>query len=293
MHPNNAASHRQTFAHPEPRPESFDAPTAAHLATSPRPAAASRHSKRKKRQPTTDSGQTAAAVGAVKRNALYGLTGFAIGVVFWHAVGFWSFVSQAVFSGPRDQIQAAVPHQPVSTARPTHNQQTGRIETGSIRQDPSWARNAAQTMRRDPMSPARPLPVTANGKIAGAFNDTPDAEARPLPTGTLNCADLALDRTSGAVSVTGCPDVSSVRGATGTAKAPAASTAAASSWLGTTAVVEAAPRQDRLKDQFVTSVATSRPAPERPSPQPREQPKNVAAPSGWSTAVEPPQLPQW
>ncbi|MEO1280763.1 MAG: hypothetical protein AAFV69_03405 [Pseudomonadota bacterium] len=117
---------------------------------------------------------------------LYGLAGFVLGAVFWHAVGFWAFVSEAVFSGPREQI--ARPAQ-----SPTY---TGSITTGSIR---STAVPSNAGFASSPFSPARPTPApaqTPNGKQAGALNSSQALEP-VLPTGTLNCADLALDRQTG------------------------------------------------------------------------------------------------
>jgi hypothetical protein len=38
----------------------------------------------------------------------WGLAGFVLGVVFWHFVGFWSFVSDVVFVGREDATPAPV-----------------------------------------------------------------------------------------------------------------------------------------------------------------------------------------
>ncbi|MEO1207017.1 MAG: hypothetical protein AAFV45_11855 [Pseudomonadota bacterium] len=126
-----------------------------------------------------------------------------MGIVFWHAVGFWTFVSNAVFSGPREQIASRT----TSTAL-----RQAPITTGSVRgQAGSTTSQAAATTSVNPFSPARPLPIpeqTPNGKHAATL--TPHAgEPDLLPTGTLNCADLALDRQTGSTWSGACDTASS------------------------------------------------------------------------------------
>lgn len=40
--------------------------------------------------------------------ALWGGAGFVLGAVFWHLVGFWSFVSEIVYKGPEGGASVAV-----------------------------------------------------------------------------------------------------------------------------------------------------------------------------------------
>ena len=60
-----------------------------------------------------------------KRYVFPTLIGFTAGVVFWHFVGFWSFVSEAVFSGPRERIA-------VDLTKRSQDKGVSSIETGSI-----------------------------------------------------------------------------------------------------------------------------------------------------------------
>ncbi len=59
-----------------------------------------------------------------RRYIIPSLAGFFLGIVFWHFVGFWNFVSEAVFSGPREKIAL----EQISKK----NGATSGIETGSI-----------------------------------------------------------------------------------------------------------------------------------------------------------------
>jgi hypothetical protein len=50
-----------------------------------------------------DFGDPAERVGVLS-GFVWGLSGFVIGAVFWHFIGFWSFVEKIVYSGrPEDQ----------------------------------------------------------------------------------------------------------------------------------------------------------------------------------------------
>lgn len=105
------------------------------------------------------------ATGSIKgRNpVLWGVLGFALGVAFWHAIGFWGFVSAVVLpqaaerdtqnqrqAEPRDTV--TVPPRTVSHARPTRSiQQQQQIVAG---------KPAAATAppRSDDPQPQMPLP---------------------------------------------------------------------------------------------------------------------------------------
>ena len=102
---------------------------------------------------------------------LSGLAGFILGAVFWHFVGFWSFVSHVVLKGP-----AAEPGR-------------AQIETGAL-------------------PPPQPLRGRdARAKDAAKLKDPLSGEARPAATATANgqaCTDLGLDRAGQATKPAGC-----------------------------------------------------------------------------------------
>lgn len=127
--------------------------------------------------------------GARRYSAIgYTTVGFMAGAVFWHAVGFWSFVHEAVFSGPRSEAHA----QPSAPAAPPPRavafdeeklrdhavrstttqawQQPQKITTGSI---PSAAPSQSEVLQpqvmpaaaSDAAQPERPL-VTGPGETS-------------------------------------------------------------------------------------------------------------------------------
>lgn len=59
-------------------------------------------------------GAQRAAFGAVLRSSLgvasSALLGFVVGAVFWHFVGFWSFVRDVLYQGPVTERQVALQH---------------------------------------------------------------------------------------------------------------------------------------------------------------------------------------
>lgn len=102
-----------------------------------------------------------------ERAAVFGSLGFICGMVVWHVVGFWAFVSDVVLNAPGTE---AVRPQPVeytkTTASPSAN--TAQITTGSI--------------------------------------TTAGSATRPAPAPREPCLALELDRHSGATRTTACPD---------------------------------------------------------------------------------------
>lgn len=118
---------------------------------------------------------------------LYGTLGFAAGVAFWHAVGFWNLVHEAVFSGPRLEASARVapprpgPAPPRSVGfdeqqlrhhatRPSAPGQAG-ISTGSI--GPAYPNSATQPVRpqahpspKTPHALEEPVTLTGPGGIS-------------------------------------------------------------------------------------------------------------------------------
>lgn len=151
-----------------------------------------------------------AAAGSRLRPWLFAVAGFFFGVVFWHAVGFWAFVSEAVFSGPRSQI-ARDGHAPRHVAAPV---ETGSISSGSFDGRPP---HAAAPNARNAMSPVRATPFDRRNvtpPVAAVAPPTPVHAATPpgvsaLPTGTLNCADLVLaGATPADLAASGCQPAS-------------------------------------------------------------------------------------
>lgn len=75
---------------------------------------------------------------------IYASVGFLAGAAFWHAVGFWSFVEEAVFSGPRQQASQTFDDFPSRPAARDFDEErfasspeetvtsTSKITTGSI-----------------------------------------------------------------------------------------------------------------------------------------------------------------
>jgi hypothetical protein len=47
----------------------------------------------------------------------WGLGGFLIGAIFWHLIGFWSFLSAVVLKGPDTTMSVVIRQQPVIVAR--------------------------------------------------------------------------------------------------------------------------------------------------------------------------------
>lgn len=74
--------------------------------------------------------------------------GFVTGAIFWHFVGFWSFMSQIVFSSPERQRQTAQ-----ALARPPENS-ASPIETGSLQRleklTSSKVENSCTAITRNP-----------------------------------------------------------------------------------------------------------------------------------------------
>lgn len=110
---------------------------------------------------------------AVRRRArpvltglLSGVAGFIVGAVFWHIVGFWSFVSQVVLKGPDEQ-------------------QLQRGETG--------------------LAPPQPVKASGRLKDAARVRDLGvRAGYTQAAAGAGNCAEARMDRGSGLISLQAC-----------------------------------------------------------------------------------------
>lgn len=95
-----------------------------------------------------------------------GIAGFVVGAVFWHFVGFWSFLSHVVLKGPADA--------------------EGRIE-------------------QSPVPPAQPVKVAGRLKDALRFRDLgTNAGYLQAAVGAGNCAEVRFDRASGQTGVQAC-----------------------------------------------------------------------------------------
>lgn len=117
---------------------------------------------------------------------VWGVLGFALGVVFWHAIGFWSFVASVVLPhGPDRETSGygrasdqrdAVPAQSrtVSHARPTRSlQQQQQVLTG---------RHAAATAPPRTAGPQPEMPLPGWGTtVVTAEPETGVAPATPGP----------------------------------------------------------------------------------------------------------------
>ena len=118
--------------------------------------------------------------------------GFLAGAVFWHAVGFWSIVHEAVFSGPRQS--AAIERSQPAQAAPAASSVPAQTATSSAAQRQFDERSVREFTRSAPNGSA---PITT-GAIPGAAPATAPItpqQASPPPqpaaagTGTTSQAD--------------------------------------------------------------------------------------------------------
>ncbi|MDX2288955.1 MAG: hypothetical protein NW217_09065 [Hyphomicrobiaceae bacterium] len=107
----------------------------------------------------------------------WSVLGFVAGIAFWHAVGFWGFVQEAVFSGPRLQVGPSVAASHVDEA-------------------------ALASSSRSP----RAVSDISTGSLPG--NTPADARSHekrePPPAIAHQCASLELDRSTGSVRAHHC-----------------------------------------------------------------------------------------
>lgn len=206
--PHSTPAHATTPPPPELPGVTGGQGAAIHDGLHGEPAASSRAPKKRK----TQAEAVPARTGRL-RPWLYGCAGFFFGVVFWHAVGFWGFVSEAVFSGPRQQIARQAPVSPPAAMPATSRIETGAITTGSIHSDTSRPSQSP----RNAMSPVRPVTFdrreatrSSSGPAPGVRANEPTSLPAGLTTGTLNCADLVMARATPAdLAAAGCMDAAS------------------------------------------------------------------------------------
>lgn len=208
--------------------------------------------------PAIPTNQIASAPQANKEPArrgrpiLYGIAGFGLGVAFWHAVGFWTFVSEAVFTGPRTQEARAV------ITPSTQTGTTGSFATGSISPNTPMLQTPSGPNAMSPVRSAAPVHTRPGGKALGNVSGTTTAPRAAGSTGTLNCADLMLDRSNDETAWADCADRN------------AAATFAASH---TAPVSQTAPVPAQRANHWTTGTTAQQPP----------------AVGGWNTAVEPTQ----
>ncbi len=131
----------------------------------------------------------------------YGLAGFALGVAFWHTVGFWHVVSTALFSGPRNV--AAAPPPPMTSAInayqavPDRPAETGSITTGSITTG-AIAQPSATSASDQAVLHIQPQGHKSEATVSGRYPAPPAAD-------TEHCSTFARDNASGEVYSSHCP----------------------------------------------------------------------------------------
>ena len=102
--------------------------------------------------------------------------GFVAGAVFWHCVGFWSFVSQVAFANP-DKIHMRR-HEP-GTAPPGNRIETGSIGTGPI--EAGSIETGSINRRIAPPRTAKPAGGCTAVSVDAATSKTIQAECVKLP----------------------------------------------------------------------------------------------------------------
>lgn len=131
----------------------------------------------------------AAKRSSLKPALLSGIAGFILGAVFWHFVGFWSFVSQLVLKGPAETEHAST------------------IETGSLPSQPQAPRREMRPTRlrqvtAQPAPPvAQPQPGPAQTTAAPAATTAPTALAAQAVQAPAVQAP-AIERTAAADATT-------------------------------------------------------------------------------------------
>lgn len=110
-----------------------------------------------------------------------GFVGFLLGVLFWHFVGFWSFVSEVAFNGDTEKSPSRL-----------INLETARSVRAS-EQVAAQAQKASATA-----APKAPVPISANVEIADAGNGDTLSEL-------LQCSEVRPLRAEADVDVHACP----------------------------------------------------------------------------------------
>lgn len=126
---------------------------------------------------------------SVVRTFCYGVLCFFAGVVFWHLVGFWSFVTDVVLAGPTSSqsaqyipIQNSVTIADGSKSGPAVG---GSIETGSVKQ-------------------SEPVQPDADTKTAQSVPQPSVSQDTLAQQDIKNCSTLQLDRDTGEIVSAPC-----------------------------------------------------------------------------------------
>ena len=113
------------------------------------------------------------------RGILYACIGFFAGVAFWHAVGFWQFVEEAVFSGPRQQAT-----QSLDTPATRSAAERNEFDEERFAKNPPASSPSTSGMTTGSISPVRPVnPGTTTAAPSKAFfaPQPTDTETAPPP----------------------------------------------------------------------------------------------------------------
>lgn len=113
----------------------------------------------------------------------YALAGFLFGIAFWHAVGFWGLVHDAVFSGPRQTASHRYEAPPAPAAAPGPAQAAGTFDERSLRNYSQRPASGAADIATGSIE--TPAPSAAN-------RQSPSSAQEPLP----EPASVPLDETS-------------------------------------------------------------------------------------------------
>jgi len=131
---------------------------------------------------------------AHSQNLKWAAAGFTAGAIFWHFVGFWTFMSQIMFTAPQSQRQAQAPGGAALThaeVQAPSSKAGAPIETGSIRRleklttpktEPNFTvvslhRRTQQTRQAECPKLARPLTVKATSARQDREMSAPPAVA--------------------------------------------------------------------------------------------------------------------
>ena len=137
---------------------------------------------------------TATAQSSFIRTAAAGAIGFVLGIAFWHSVGFWGFVNEAVFNRHGESVAAPQRAFPAKT----QSRQSGIPEPVQAAIDTCTdALVQADTVAR--LVPCRPLPLKFQTSRGVAPADFADFGPDPVPV-LINAPDVPATGSTPAVS---------------------------------------------------------------------------------------------
>jgi len=98
-------------------------------------------------------------------------TGFVVGILFWHCVGFWSLVSEMVFSGPRPRL--AVASTPIGSPESPPTPSAATIASVAKPTPVSSTHATCMTISQDrPGGPMRREPCPVDRRPVSSFDPT-------------------------------------------------------------------------------------------------------------------------